>query len=94
MDGRQPRDELYHLLLPLSLTGHRLHLAARHHPVLERGLLEPPPDRRQRRASHGVHRLFSSPEGLFWAKLFRSVDHGHRAHLIFGWMSQRQLVLA
>jgi len=46
---------------PALAAGHRLHLAARHHPVLERGLLEPQPDRRQRRASHGVHRLIFQP---------------------------------
>src|SRR5256885_11975603 len=46
---------------PAFAAGHRLHLSARHHPVLERGLLEPQPDRRQRRASHGVHRFVFQP---------------------------------
>jgi len=78
--ARSRRRRLYHLLLPLSLPGHRLHLAARHHPVLERGLLEPQPDRRQRRASDGVHRLVFEPGRPLLGQALRSVDHGHRAH--------------
>ena len=35
---------------------------------------------------------FSSPEGLFWAKLSAASTLAIAPILIFGWMSQRQLV--
>ena len=44
MDGAKPKQELLHILMPLSLPGIASTGAAVDHPVLERGVLEPQPD--------------------------------------------------
>ena len=44
MDGAKPKQEVWMLLLPLSLPGIASTALLSHHPVLERGVLEPQPD--------------------------------------------------
>ena len=73
-------------------AGHRLHRAAVDHPVLERGVLEPEPDHLPGGAPDHLHRLVLGPEGLFWAKLSAASTMAIAPILVFGWMSQRQLV--
>ena len=71
---------------------HRLHGAAVAHPVLERGVLEPQPDLLGGRAADHLHRLVLGPQGLFWAKLSAASTIAIAPILVFGWLSQRQLV--
>ena len=62
MDGARPKEELYFLLVPLSLPG-----------IASTALL-------------------SSPQGLFWAQLSAASTMAIAPILVFGWMSQKQLV--
>ena len=66
--------------------------AAQHHPGLERGVLDDPADDHQRGAADRLHRSFSSPQGLFWAKLSAASTLAIAPILIMGWFSQKQLV--
>ena len=92
MDGARPKDELFYLLVPLSLPG-----------IASTTLLSiilcwneafwslnlttsdaaPLPT---------FIASFSSPEGLFWAKLSAASTMAIAPILVFGWMSQKQLV--
>ena len=92
MDGAQPKEELYHLLLPLSLPG-----------VASTSLLAIILSWNEAFWSLNLTAAnaapltafiasFSSPEGLFWAKLSAASTMAIAPILIFGWMSQRQLV--
>ena len=92
MDGAQPRDELRHLLLPLSLPG-----------IASTSLLAIILSWNEAFWSLNLTAAnaapltafiasFSSPEGLFWAKLSAASTMAIAPILIFGWMSQRQLV--
>ena len=42
--------------------------------------------------AHRLHRLLLGPEGLFWAKLSAASTMAIAPILIFGWLTQRQLV--
>jgi sorbitol/mannitol transport system permease protein len=92
MDGAKPRDELWHLLLPLTLPG-----------VGSTALLaiilswnEAFWSLNLTAANAGPLTAFiasfSSPEGLFWAKLSAASTMAVAPILIFGWLTQRQLV--
>jgi sorbitol/mannitol transport system permease protein len=92
MDGAGPRAELRHLLLPLSLPG-----------VASTSLLAIILAWNEAFWSLNLTAAnaapltafiasFSSPEGLFWAKLSAASTMAIAPILIFGWMSQRQLV--
>jgi len=92
MDGAQPKEELYHLLLPLSLPG-----------IASTSLLAIILSWNEAFWSLNLTAAnaapltafiasFSSPEGLFWAKLSAASTMAIAPILIFGWMSQRQLV--
>ena len=92
MDGAQPKDELYHLLLPLSLPG-----------IASTSLLAIILSWNEAFWSLNLTAAnaapltafiasFSSPEGLFWAKLSAASTMAIAPILVFGWMSQRQLV--
>ncbi|MCB9946740.1 MAG: carbohydrate ABC transporter permease [Rhodospirillaceae bacterium] len=92
MDGALPKDELYHLLVPLSLPG-----------IASTALLSiilcwneafwslflTTSDATPLTAFIAS---FSSPQGLFWAKLSAASTMAIAPILVFGWMSQKQLV--
>ena len=92
MDGAELRDELYYLLLPLSLPG-----------IASTGLLSIILAWNEAFWSLNLTAAnaapltafiasFSSPEGLFWAKLSAASTMAIAPILVLGWMSQRQLV--
>ncbi len=92
MDGAGPAEELYHLLLPLSLPG-----------VVSTSLLAIILSWNEAFWSLTLTAAkaapltafiasFSSPEGLFYAKLSAASTMAIAPILVFGWMSQRQLV--
>ena len=79
MDGARPKQELLHILMPLSLARDRVDRAAGDHPGLERGLLEPQPDHLLRRAAHHLHRLVLEPPGPVLGQAVGRLDDGDRA---------------
>jgi sorbitol/mannitol transport system permease protein len=92
MDGARPKDELWYVLLPLSLPG-----------VVSTSLLAIIFAWNEAFWSLNLTAAnaapltafiasFSSPEGLFWAKLSAASTIAIAPILIFGWLSQRQLV--
>lgn len=92
MDGAKPRQQLLLLLLPLSLPG-----------VMSTGLLSVilcwneafwSINLTTSKAAPLTQLIstFSSPEGLFWAKLSAASLLAIAPILVFGWLTQRQLV--
>ena len=92
MDGAKPKQELGYLLLPLSLPG-----------IASTALLSIILAWNEAFWSLNLTAStaapltafiasFSSPEGLFWAKLSAAATMAVAPILVFGWMSQRQLV--
>ena len=92
MDGARPKDELYYLLVPLSLPG-----------IASTALLSIILCWNEAFWSLNLTTSdaaplttfiasFSSPEGLFWAKLSAASTMAIAPILVFGWMSQKQLV--
>jgi sorbitol/mannitol transport system permease protein len=92
MDGAMTRDEVLRLLVPLSLPG-----------IASTSLLAIILAWNEAFWSLNLTTVraapltvfiasFSSPEGLFWAKLSAASTMAIAPILVFGWMSQRQLV--
>lgn len=92
IDGTSTREELWHILLPLSLPG-----------IASTALLSIILCWNEAFWSLNLTTSaaapltvfiasFSAPEGLFWAKLSAASTLAIAPILIFGWMSQRQLV--
>ena len=92
MDGAKPKQEVWMLLLPLSLPG-----------IASTALLSIilcwneafwSLNLTSSRAAPLTTFIasFSAPEGLFWAKLSAASTIAIAPILVFGWMSQRQLV--
>ncbi len=92
MDGATPREELVHVLLPLSAPG-----------IASTALLSIILCWNEAFWSLNLTTVkaatltaftasFSSPEGLFWAKLSAASTLAILPILIFGWISQRQFV--
>jgi len=92
MDGAKPRQELWMLLMPLALPG-----------IASTGLLSVilcwneafwslNLTASQAAPLTAFIASFSSPEGLFWAKLSAASTMAIAPILIIGWLSQRQLV--
>jgi sorbitol/mannitol transport system permease protein len=92
MDGAAARDELYHLLLPLTLPG----IASTSLLAVILSWNEAFWSLNLTASQAGPLTFFiasfSSPEGLFWAKLSAASTMAIAPILVFGWMSQRQLV--
>ncbi|HVJ43337.1 MAG TPA: carbohydrate ABC transporter permease [Dongiaceae bacterium] len=92
MDGAQPRDEIWHLLLPLALPG----IAST--ALLSIILCWNEAFWSLNLTSSTAAPLttfiasFSSPEGLFFAKLSAASTIAIAPIMVFGWMSQKQLV--
>ena len=92
MDGATPRQQLFELLLPLSLPG-----------IMSTALLSiiicwneafGSINLTASRAAPLTAFIasFSSPEGLFWAKLSAASLLAIAPILVFGWLTQKQLV--
>ena len=92
MDGARPKQELTHLLMPLSLPG-----------IASTALLSIILCWNEAFWSLNLTTSsaaplttfmasFSSPQGLFWAKLSAAATMAIAPILVFGWLSQRQLV--
>jgi len=92
MDGAKPKQELLHILMPLSLPG-----------IASTGLLSIilcwneafwslNLTTSQAAPLTTFIASFSSPQGLFWAKLSAASSMAIAPILVFGWMSQKQLV--
>jgi sorbitol/mannitol transport system permease protein len=92
MDGASPRQEIFQILLPLALPG-----------IASTGLLSIILSWNEAFWSLNLTTTnaapltafiasFSSPQGLFWAQLSAASSLAIAPILIFGWMSQRQLV--
>ena len=79
MDGARPKQEVWLLLMPLSLPGHRIDGAAFDHPVLERGVLEPQSHDLERGAAHDLHRVVLRPGGAVLGEALRGIDDRDRA---------------
>ena len=92
MDGAVAWSEIYHLLLPLSLPG----VASTSLLAIILSWNEAFWSLNLAAANAGPLTFFiasfSSPEGLFWAKLSAASTMAIAPILVFGWMSQRQLV--
>jgi len=92
MDGAVARDELYHLLIPLTLPG----IASTSLLAIILSWNEAFWSLNLTASRAGPLTFFiasfSSPEGLFWAKLSAASTMAIAPILVFGWMSQRQLV--
>ena len=92
MDGASTREEILHLLLPLALPG-----------IVSTALLAIILSWNEAFWSLALTAAragpltafiasFSSPEGLFWAKLSAASTLAIAPIVVFGWLSQRQLV--
>jgi sorbitol/mannitol transport system permease protein len=92
MDGATLWGEIVHVLTPMAVPGHRLDHAAQHHPGVERGLLDDQSDNANAAPLTAFIASFSSPQGLFWAKLSAASTLAIAPILVMGWFSQRQLV--
>lgn len=92
MDGAGLKHELYYLLLPLSLPG----IASTSLLAIILAWNEAFWSLNLTGANAAPLTAFiasfSSPEGLFWAKLSAASSMAVAPILVFGWMSQRQLV--
>jgi sorbitol/mannitol transport system permease protein len=92
MDGARPRQELMYLLVPLSLPG--LASTALLSIILcwNEAFWSLNLTTSDAAPLTAFIASFSAPEGLFWAKLSAASSLAIAPILVFGWMSQRQLV--
>ncbi len=92
MDGAGPNDELRYLLVPLSLPG--ITSTALLSVILAWNEAFWSLNLTAARAAPLTAFIasFSSPEGLFWAKLSAASTMAVAPIVVFGWMSQRRLV--
>src|SRR3954467_9685325 len=92
MDGAHPGEEFIHVLLPLSLPG--IASTALFAIIFAWNEAFWSLNLAAARAAPLTAFIasFSSPEGLFWAKLSPASPLAIAPILVFGWMSQRQLV--
>ena len=73
-------------------AGHRVDAAAQCHPGLERGVLDAQLSTAKAAPLTAFIASYSSPEGLFWAKLSAASTLAIAPILVLGWFSQKQLV--
>jgi sorbitol/mannitol transport system permease protein len=92
MDGARPRDQLVHLLLPLTAPG--IGSTALLSIILSWNEAFWSLNLTAANAAPLTAFIasFSSPEGLFWAKLSAASTLAVAPILVFGWLTQRQLV--
>jgi sorbitol/mannitol transport system permease protein len=92
MDGAKPNQELWLLLLPLSLPGIASTALLSIILCWNEAFWSLNLTASQAAPLTTFIASFSAPEGLFWAKLSAASTIAIAPILIFGWMSQRQLV--
>jgi sorbitol/mannitol transport system permease protein len=92
MDGARPQQELVHLLLPLSLPGIASTALLSIILCWNEAFWSLNLTASQAAPLTTFIASFSAPEGLFWAKLSAASTIAIAPILVFGWMSQRQLV--
>lgn len=92
MDGAKPKQELTHLLMPLSLPGIASTALLSIILAWNEAFWSLNLTTSDAAPLTAYIASFSSPEGLFWAKLSAASTMAIAPILIFGWMSQRQLV--
>ncbi|HET6466875.1 MAG TPA: carbohydrate ABC transporter permease [Geminicoccaceae bacterium] len=92
MDGAKPKQEVWMLLLPLSLPGIASTALLSIILCWNEAFWSLNLTSSQAAPLTAFIASFSAPEGLFWAKLSAASTVAIAPILIFGWMSQRQLV--
>jgi len=92
MDGARPKQEVWLLLLPLSLPGIASTALLSIILCWNEAFWSLNLSASQAAPLTTFIASFSAPEGLFWAKLSAASTVAIAPILIFGWMSQRQLV--
>ncbi|WP_366658248.1 carbohydrate ABC transporter permease [Fodinicurvata sp. EGI_FJ10296] len=92
MDGAMPREELIHLLLPLSLPGIASTFLLSVILCWNEAFWSLNLTTSQAAPLTAFIASFSAPEGLFWAKLSAASTMAIAPILVFGWLTQRQLV--
>lgn len=92
MDGAKPKQEVWMLLMPLSLPGIASTALLSIILCWNEAFWSINLTTTDARPLTAFIASFSAPEGLFWAKLSAASTVAIAPILIFGWMSQRQLV--
>ena len=92
MDGARPKQEVVHLLMPLSLPGIASTALLSIILCWNEAFWSLNLTSSQAAPLTTFIASFSAPEGLFWAKLSAASTIAIAPILVFGWMSQRQLV--
>jgi sorbitol/mannitol transport system permease protein len=92
MDGAKPKQEVWMLLLPLSLPGIASTALLSIILCWNEAFWSLNLTASQAAPLTTFIASFSAPEGLFWAKLSAASTVAIAPILVFGWMSQRQLV--
>ena len=92
VDGARPRDELYYVLLPLSLPGIVSTCLIAIIFAWNEAFWSLNLTAAKAAPLTAFIASFSSPEGLFWAKLSAASTLAIAPIVVFGWLSQRQLV--
>ncbi len=93
MDGAKPKQEVWMLPDATASARHRVHGSPVDHPGAgtKRSGASTSPHREAAPLTTFIASFFA-PEGLFWAKLSAASTIAIAPILVFGWMSQRQLV--
>jgi sorbitol/mannitol transport system permease protein len=92
MDGAKPKQEVWMLLLPLSLPGIASTALLSIILCWNEAFWSLNLTTSEAAPLTAFIASFSAPEGLFWAKLSAASTLAIAPILVFGWMSQRQLV--
>ncbi len=92
MDGARPRQELFYLLLPLAVPGIASTALLSIILCWNEAFWSLNLTTSDAAPLTAFIASFSAPEGLFWAKLSAASTMAIAPILIFGWLSQRQLV--
>jgi sorbitol/mannitol transport system permease protein len=92
MDGAKPKQELMHILMPLSLPGIASTALLSIILCWNEAFWSLNLTTSQAAPLTTFIASFSAPEGLFWAKLSAASTMAIAPILVFGWMSQKQLV--
>ena len=92
MDGAKPKQELLHILMPLSLPGIAFTALLAIILAWNEAFWSLNPTTSSAAPLDDLHRLVLEPQGLFWAKLSAASTMAIAPILVFGWMSQKQLV--
>jgi sorbitol/mannitol transport system permease protein len=92
MDGARPREELFYLLMPLAAPGTASTALLSIILCWNEAFWSLNLTTSKAAPLTAFIASFSAPEGLFWAKLSAASTMAIAPILIFGWLSQRQLV--